>query len=79
MSEISFEGRVAVVSGAGGGLGKTYALQKASRGASLVVNAQGGSADRALDYEAGRQSGRKSEADPQPVFPAGADLIQWDI
>jgi len=43
------------------------------------VIAQGGSADRALDYEAGRQSGRKSEADPQPVFPAGADLIQWDI
>jgi len=45
MSEISFEGRVAVVSGAGGGLGKTYALQKASRGASLVVNDLGGAAD----------------------------------
>jgi len=45
MSEISFEGRVAVITGAGGGLGKTYALQMASRGASLVINDLGGAAD----------------------------------
>ncbi|MGE4653362.1 MAG: SDR family oxidoreductase, partial [Myxococcota bacterium] len=45
MSEISFKGRVAVITGAGGGLGKTYALQMASRGASVVINDLGGAAD----------------------------------
>jgi NAD(P)-dependent dehydrogenase (short-subunit alcohol dehydrogenase family) len=45
MSEIRFDGKVAVITGAGGGLGKTYALQLASRGAKVVVNDLGGKAD----------------------------------
>jgi 3-hydroxyacyl-CoA dehydrogenase/3a,7a,12a-trihydroxy-5b-cholest-24-enoyl-CoA hydratase len=39
---VSFEGRVAAITGAGGGLGRSYALELASRGAKIVVNDLGG-------------------------------------
>jgi len=42
---IDFKDRVAIVTGAGGGLGRAYALELAKRGARVVVNDLGGSRD----------------------------------
>src|SRR6266581_9456489 len=45
MAEVGFEGRVAIITGAGGGLGRQHALLLASRGAQIVVNDLGGAVD----------------------------------
>ena len=45
MTDVGFDGKVAIITGAGGGLGRQHALLLAQRGALVVVNDLGGSVD----------------------------------
>ena len=66
---ISFEDRVAIVTGAGGGLGKQHALELGRRGAKVIVNDLGGS----IDGTGGSMSA--SEAVAQKIIDAGGAAI----
>ena len=68
MSDVSFENRVAVITGAGGGLGKTYALELAKRGAKVVVNDLGGGAD-------GTGSSPMADAVVEEIKAAGGEAV----
>lgn len=84
MPEIDFKGRVALVTGAGGGLGRTYAEALAQRGAAVVVNDLGGNVDGSGTsssmadqvVEEIRSSGGKAVANYDSVStPAGGEAM----
>jgi NAD(P)-dependent dehydrogenase (short-subunit alcohol dehydrogenase family) len=66
---ISFEDQVAIVTGAGGGLGRCHALELAKRGAKVVVNDLGG----AMDGTGG--SSEAAEAVVQEIKDLGGEAI----
>ncbi len=66
---IRFDGKVAIVTGAGGGLGRCHALELARRGAKVVVNDLGG----ALDGSGGNSAA--AEAVVAEIKAAGGEAI----
>ncbi|XP_027889600.1 peroxisomal multifunctional enzyme type 2 [Xiphophorus couchianus] len=66
---LSFEGRVALVTGAGGGLGKEYALAFASRGASVVVN------DLGADTKGGGRSSAAADKVVEEIRAKGGKAV----
>ncbi len=74
---ISFEGRVAIVTGAGGGLGRAYALELAKRGARVVVNDLGGSRDGSGASDAAQQVVEQIEAAGGAAIANGGSVTDY--
>src|SRR3954462_7784188 len=71
---ISFEGRVAIVIGAGGGLGRAYALELARRGAKVVANDLGGARDGTGHSDAAAKVVAEIEAEGGTAMANGASV-----
>lgn len=66
---LSFEGRVVLVTGAGGGLGKEYALAFAERGASVIVN------DLGADTKGGGKSSAAADKVVEEIRAKGGKAV----
>ena len=76
---ISFEGKVAIVTGAGGGLGRSHALALAQRGAKVVINDLGGAADgTGGSSEAAKAVVAEIEALGGEAVANGANVAKYD-
>jgi NAD(P)-dependent dehydrogenase (short-subunit alcohol dehydrogenase family) len=74
---ISFEGRVAIVTGAGGGLGRAYALELGRRGARVVVNDLGGARDGSGSSDAAHKVVEEIEAAGGKALANGASVTDF--
>jgi NAD(P)-dependent dehydrogenase (short-subunit alcohol dehydrogenase family) len=74
---ISFEGRVAIVTGAGGGLGRAYALELARRGAKVMVNDLGGARDGSGSSDAAARVVAEIEAAGGVAMANGASVTDF--
>jgi NAD(P)-dependent dehydrogenase (short-subunit alcohol dehydrogenase family) len=78
MSTLDFAGRVAIVTGAGSGMGREHALTLASRGARVVVNDL--AAERAAEtVQLVRDAGGTAVVDTHNIVDHAADLVQTAI
>jgi NAD(P)-dependent dehydrogenase (short-subunit alcohol dehydrogenase family) len=75
---ITFEGRVAIVTGAGGGLGRAYALELARRGARVVVNDLGGARDGTGHSDAAAAVVEEIQAAGGEAMANGASVTELD-
>jgi len=75
---IRFEGRVAIVTGAGGGLGRAYALALARRGARVVVNDLGGARDGTGHSDAALETVAEIEAEGGTAMADGGSVTDFE-
>jgi NAD(P)-dependent dehydrogenase (short-subunit alcohol dehydrogenase family) len=75
---IRFDGKTAIVTGAGGGLGRAYALELARRGARVVVNDLGGARDGAGHSDAALQVVAEIEAAGGEAIANGASVTDYE-
>ncbi|MCM8730302.1 SDR family NAD(P)-dependent oxidoreductase [Hephaestia sp. GCM10023244] len=75
---IRFDNRVAIVTGAGGGIGRAYALDLARRGAKVVVNDLGGARDGTGHSDAALKVVEEIEAAGGEAMANGGSVTDYD-